>query len=77
MSRRNSKPQCLMPNCKGKDEPTCRGLCDRCYQASARRVRLEETTWEELVEAGYALPANQGRPGGPASKAIQELNASK
>ncbi len=70
MSGEPTTQTCLIPGCENT-EIRARGQCDSCYQTAARRVRLGETTWEELEEKGYALPARRGTPlTNPASIAI-------
>lgn len=53
MARRR---KCLNPNCKSKKPAKYRGLCINCYHCAYRRVRLEQTTWEELYKLKLALP---------------------
>lgn len=64
-----SEKTCLMPECTDANVKL-RGLCTGCYQSASRLIRMGKTTWQELEERGQALPANQGRPGTPAHRAI-------
>lgn len=34
----------------------CRGLCQNAYQYALARVKKGEVTWEQLEEAGLAVP---------------------
>ena len=64
---------CMMPGCD-IPERKIRGLCQRCYQATARMVRNQETTWEKLEAEGLVLPSAPGRPRTPAHQAIVNLS---
>lgn len=46
---------CLVPNCGRMRH--LRGNCLKCYDRVIRLIRAGETTWEALVAAGLALPA--------------------
>ena len=48
------RTKCLIPKCKGK--MFARGQCVAHYNASSRRIKKGETTWEELEELGLSLP---------------------
>lgn len=53
--QQNDFETCLIPGC---DLPAAtRGMCGKCYQAAKRNISQDNTTWEELIEAGLALPA--------------------
>lgn len=69
-------PACLCGEC---ESPVyARGLSTPCYQAAARLVRAEVTTWDELVKAGLALKsARGGKPQRPITKQIAKLAASR
>lgn len=71
-SERSQAEQCLMPGCES--EAFVRGLCRSCYQTSLRKVHSHEISWQKLIDAGFALAANQPRC--PASLAIAKLAAS-
>ena len=48
--------QCLVPGCvKPK---SVRGMCNYCYQTAKRNIQRNNTTWEELMEAGLALESH-------------------
>lgn len=53
-SRRQPHDICIIPGC-GRPYHS-RGLCDTCRTSARRAVNRGETTWEELVELGLALP---------------------
>lgn len=36
-----------------------RGLCASCYQHYARQIRTGKTTWQQLVNAGFAAAAEK------------------
>jgi hypothetical protein len=36
-----------------------RGLCPRCYTRLLTAVKIGHATWEQLLAAGRALPANR------------------
>ena len=58
-----------MPECDST-EIKVRGICNACYQTTARLVRKEEISWEKLEELGYVLPPSPGPPRSPAFNAI-------
>lgn len=63
--------KCLIPKCNRPRSK--RGQCGPCYQTSRRRVELGEVTWEQLIEAGWALEAHGGPSMSPATAAIRQL----
>lgn len=69
----SKKPECLTPGC---DETLllARGLCESCYRAAARMVRLKRKTWAELEKRKLAKPAHRGHKGG---KMFQLLTSKK
>lgn len=55
-------PVLYCPN-HGRRRARRRGLCQTCYDALAKRVWRELTTWEELEEQHLCLPPQKrGRP---------------
>jgi len=44
---------CLTPKCDGK--PKTRGLCAQCYLEAQAMVKSRKTTWEGLIDLGFAL----------------------
>jgi len=44
------RTKCLVPNCS--HEGHCRGLCANHYNQATAMVRLNRTTWEELIKNG-------------------------
>lgn len=59
---------CRVPGCE-KPAAT-RGICTKCYSAIKRNISRGNTTWEEVIEAGLALPA----PSTHSSLIMQALN---
>lgn len=63
---------CLTPNCKRLG--VTRGLCTKCYQNALRYVNTKQTTWKELIDAGFALKTKRrGRVMSTFSKNLMEL----
>ena len=52
-------PRCNVYKCKRKSK--LRGVCQGCYQAMWQKVKAGATTWEYLVEHGFALKLTPGR----------------
>lgn len=46
--------KCLRPGCENLEE--ARGLCNSCYAAALRYVRLGKVTWEQLEKEGKSKP---------------------
>ena len=70
MIRMNTKhnlqtSKCLRPDCERS--ATVRGLCNPCYGAATRAVKLKQTTWKHLESAGKVKPAQEGRGPGKVS----------
>ena len=58
--------KCLNPDCT--KEGATRGLCTPCYQCARRLIKLGQTSWKALEDAGRAT-----KPGNASSKTIEWL----
>lgn len=58
------------------NEPHVRGLCKRCYGSARQKVTSGLTTWDQLVEMGLVLPA-QNKPVNPFTAALNKAFTEK
>jgi thymidine kinase len=65
-----SKDHCMVANCDRPRE--VRGICASCYRSASRKVRLNETTWDELEKLGIVLASKHGTTKGALTTALNE-----
>ena len=55
--------KCITATCNAQEAPALkRGLCMLCYSRAKKLVSKGDTTWNEIVSLGLALPTDEEDP---------------